>query len=355
MAWVKIDDHFDEHPKLAQVGPLGWGVWAAGLAYCNRNLTDGFIPSSIVEGIGGRWRVRRPSEDGEEQVWQIYRGSGDDREDMESEWVADLLVDVGVWERVAGGYRVHDYLQFQPSREQIIGQREKDRTRKSGGRSKDSTRNPDGIRADSGEDSGRIPDAPVSRIPGPENHPVIPPDPPSGDPTGTAQSPSQDGGQEGAADHGPGTLVHAPEDDAQAEPTEAPDEQGQVGPDNPPVAPPGDDPYWQTFADRDTNARTFCEVMGLDTREQVDAAGVFGIIRRWEKAYTKAGVTDVLMRLDAKQHSDDPCHDAKHAVSYCVTLLQDGRPERARDSPPRRPMAEAERIAARMLGGGGRG
>lgn len=35
MVWVKIDDHFDEHPKMQQIGPLGWGYWLAGLV-CER-------------------------------------------------------------------------------------------------------------------------------------------------------------------------------------------------------------------------------------------------------------------------------------------------------------------------------
>jgi hypothetical protein len=29
---------------MMQVSPTVWGVWLAGLAYANRNLTDGFIP-----------------------------------------------------------------------------------------------------------------------------------------------------------------------------------------------------------------------------------------------------------------------------------------------------------------------
>ncbi len=118
MAWVKIDDHFDEHPKLAAVGPIGWGVWLAGLAYCNRNLTDGFIPHAIAEGIGGKWRVRVPQEDGREQVWRVSRSSGMHGEDLDSEWVAALLVRERLWEEVPGGYVVHDYTDYQPTREE---------------------------------------------------------------------------------------------------------------------------------------------------------------------------------------------------------------------------------------------
>ena len=56
MPWVKIDDHFSEHPKHARVGPPGWGYWLAGLAYANRNLTDGFIPHAVAYSLA-TWTV----------------------------------------------------------------------------------------------------------------------------------------------------------------------------------------------------------------------------------------------------------------------------------------------------------
>jgi hypothetical protein len=117
MPWVKLDDHFDEHPKLAQAGPLGLALWVAGLAYCNRNLTDGFIPHRVAhamlswEGIG------------------IY--SGTTGEDVTGEMVAGMLVTAGLWEREGSDYRVHDYLEFQPSRTQVTEARAKARLRMS--------------------------------------------------------------------------------------------------------------------------------------------------------------------------------------------------------------------------------
>jgi hypothetical protein len=126
VTWVRIDDHFDEHPKLAAVGPIGWGVWLAGLAYSNRNLTDGFIPYSVAEGIGGNWQVRIPVENDEdrEQVWDIARGSGMHGEDMDTSWVIDLLLLNGLWERCAGGYRVHDYDDYQPTKAEVMAMRQ---------------------------------------------------------------------------------------------------------------------------------------------------------------------------------------------------------------------------------------
>lgn len=127
MTWVKVDDHFAEHPKMAAVGPVGWGVWLAGLAYCNRNLTDGFIPFEVAEGIGGKWRVRVPDVRDPDRtvVWTIARVSGPDGEDMETEWVIDLLVSAGLWDAVAGGYQVHDYGEFQPLKADVVAERER--------------------------------------------------------------------------------------------------------------------------------------------------------------------------------------------------------------------------------------
>lgn len=101
MPWVRIDDHFDEHPKMSRVGPLGWGVWLAGLAYCNRNLTDGFIPWSKARALGSFEIV-----DDDGRIWEISRSSGLAGEDVTADWVIGLLVDAGLWEEVTGGYRM---------------------------------------------------------------------------------------------------------------------------------------------------------------------------------------------------------------------------------------------------------
>lgn len=122
MPWVKIDDHFSEHPKHAMVGPLGWGVWLAGLAYCNRALTDGFIPRSVARTLASFEVVDR-----EGRVWKLSRTSGMTGHDIDADWVIGLLVEAGLWEEVPGGYRVHDYLDYQPSRDDVLREREKKR------------------------------------------------------------------------------------------------------------------------------------------------------------------------------------------------------------------------------------
>ena len=112
MTWVRLDDLFPEHPKVQGAGQAAAWLHVAGICYSSRHLTDGMIPDAALAGLGqyGKGRARR---------------------------LADALVQTGLWEQVNGGYRVHDYLDFQPSREKVEGQREaKRRAGQAGGLAK---------------------------------------------------------------------------------------------------------------------------------------------------------------------------------------------------------------------------
>ncbi len=146
MPWVKIDDHFDEHPKLSQIGPLGWGIWLAGIAYCNRNLTDGFIPWSNARRLASFEIVE---DDG--KLWELSRSSGYAGETIDADWVIGLLVEAGLWEEVHNGrgridgYRIHDYDQYQPTKEQVLAERESAKERMRKKRSSDVRTNADDV------------------------------------------------------------------------------------------------------------------------------------------------------------------------------------------------------------------
>lgn len=116
MPWVKIDDHFDEHPKLAAVGPIGIALWVSALAYCNRNLTDGFVPMSVAQRlIDGRGIVL----DGHPK----WDGNGESDPFLVSILTIEELVGVGLFEEVSGGYRIHDYADYQPTKVEILADR----------------------------------------------------------------------------------------------------------------------------------------------------------------------------------------------------------------------------------------
>ncbi|WP_325603015.1 hypothetical protein [Nocardioides sp.] len=94
-----MDDQFPDHPKVIAAGPLAKSLFVDGLCYCNRLLTDGLIPRRMALRLA------------------------DDYAEYTDEDLAQRLVDVGLWETCEDGYRVHDYLDYQPSAEKVKAER----------------------------------------------------------------------------------------------------------------------------------------------------------------------------------------------------------------------------------------
>lgn len=114
MAWVKLDDQFPDHAKLAQCevfAPLcGW-LYVCGLAYCNRQLTDGRIPKGHIHRLvnfRGLQYVSGSVGKGKDALAQFA-------DDIDVDDLAKWLVAVGLWEDNGADYVVHDYLEYQPS------------------------------------------------------------------------------------------------------------------------------------------------------------------------------------------------------------------------------------------------
>ncbi len=112
MPWVRLDDQFPHHPKVVSVGPLGIAMQVVGLCYCNQFLTDGFIPTSAIPTFM----------DFTELDANAFNGRGGVC------WIAvQKLLDAGMWEEAEGGYRIHDYLEYQPSKASIEAEKERNR------------------------------------------------------------------------------------------------------------------------------------------------------------------------------------------------------------------------------------
>ena len=95
MTWVRLDDSFADHPKVMALGRdrlTGLGVWMAAACYSARFLTDGFVPDAVAEGFGQRKLLSR-------------------------------LVDVGLFDKVPGGYHLHDWLNYNPPRDKVLADR----------------------------------------------------------------------------------------------------------------------------------------------------------------------------------------------------------------------------------------
>lgn len=118
MPWVRTEDDAPTHTKFFLSGVAAYGWWHAGLSYCNRELTDGFIPIRALA--------------------LVFPGTHHD----------DILrlVEALVRERVLhtvskgqrsgcphpncprrqaheDGYMMHDYFDYQPSRAEVMEQR----------------------------------------------------------------------------------------------------------------------------------------------------------------------------------------------------------------------------------------
>ena len=110
MSWVKIDADFYLHPKVRQAGPLGIALQVAALCYCNKYLTDGFIPHDVIPAL-------------------LNLNASNLKGLIEYQEVTESLVSAGLWEAVDGGFVIHDYLDYQPSREQLLREREQSKKR----------------------------------------------------------------------------------------------------------------------------------------------------------------------------------------------------------------------------------
>lgn len=150
MGWVKLDDQFSRHPKVLRAGPLAGWLHICALNYCAQYLTDGFIPAAAVNALADYSSLK-------EDLGHVADGlTGCD--------FVPSLVRHGIWAEVQGGYQIHDYLDYNPSRDEVLKRRRADAERKA---------NPDRVTEDSGRSRNGVvaeSNAPVPRprpVPGP--------------------------------------------------------------------------------------------------------------------------------------------------------------------------------------------
>lgn len=104
MSWFRLDDQFPAHPKVMRAGPEAAWLYVCGGCYCAEYLTDGIIPAEVVPNLSTLRGHRR---------------------------LAGTLVDIGLWRvTVDGDYEMHDYLDYNPTREKVLGDRERSRERR---------------------------------------------------------------------------------------------------------------------------------------------------------------------------------------------------------------------------------
>jgi hypothetical protein len=106
MPWGRLDDSFDSHRKVRRAGLEAIGLHARALSYCAGALTDGHVDPEWLEERAGK------------------RG----------EKLSELLVTAELWTPNTDGFVIHDYLEYNPSRADVLARRAADSKRKAGGR-----------------------------------------------------------------------------------------------------------------------------------------------------------------------------------------------------------------------------
>ena len=118
--WVKFDDELPQNPKLRSVSDHARWTYISAICYSGHHLTDGFIPDSMLLLLDGTKRI------------------------------ATALVGAGLWEKVPGGWHIHDYEEYNRTRAQAAAASERNgkngalgRASRDGPSSRDTSDSPD--------------------------------------------------------------------------------------------------------------------------------------------------------------------------------------------------------------------
>lgn len=112
MPWANFDDQFPKHPKVMPLSDAAFRLHVSGVCHAAAFLTDGQIGQDTVPTLVKRFRKA----------------------------TLDELIDRGQWHRLGEGcgtdicptgspdnYAIHDYLQWNRSREEVEAERERKR------------------------------------------------------------------------------------------------------------------------------------------------------------------------------------------------------------------------------------
>lgn len=110
MAWVKFDDGYADHRKVAGLSDAAFRLHTAGILYCGKHLTDGLIEGVEVPRLVRRFRKAALVE----------------------------LVDAALWIPLLDGaaYSIHDYLDWNDPADVVKDRQEKAAKRKAAWRNR---------------------------------------------------------------------------------------------------------------------------------------------------------------------------------------------------------------------------
>jgi hypothetical protein len=137
MTWIRVDDHFADHPKVMALGRdrlSGLGLWHVAASYSARYLTDGYVPASFVKAQAPQRLIAR-------------------------------MVEVRLFKVAGENYLLHDWLEYNPSREKVMGERQAAKDRMTAKRSPS-------VRPNNGATTVELPENLIDPVPVPVPVPV---------------------------------------------------------------------------------------------------------------------------------------------------------------------------------------
>ena len=112
MPWVRFDDQFPIHRKVDRLSDAAYRLHTSAIFWCARNLTDGSVSEEDLDGVTAR--VRTPARFAAECVKRgLWHHSGQACSSEKCPAPVDN-----------DGWVIHDYWEYQPSKEQVMKDRE---------------------------------------------------------------------------------------------------------------------------------------------------------------------------------------------------------------------------------------
>lgn len=97
MSWARLDDGYPWHPKVVGLSDAAFRLHVTAICYCTGKLTDGLVPAPALRFMGATKKA-----------------------------IAELVM-AGLWDEADGSYALHDYLEYNPTREEVEAAREQRR------------------------------------------------------------------------------------------------------------------------------------------------------------------------------------------------------------------------------------
>lgn len=96
MAWIRLSDNYVDHPKFQALSDGSFRLWHEAMSFCRRHQSDGFFSFGVMKGFRHYSKAREkqlatPHAAGANPLWCLVPG---------------------------GGYTVHDYLEWNPSKDE---------------------------------------------------------------------------------------------------------------------------------------------------------------------------------------------------------------------------------------------